>query len=236
MREHDPLNRARFATLYAQFHSPTTEIDCGKKCAPYNEHGVPFCCDTNHTVPTAYQHEWEYLQSATNLWHLWQGQDDNESRRLHSITPKGHSLIACLGHEHCQRDFRSIACRAFPFYPYISEENRFIGLSYYWKYKDRCWVISNLHRVCTKYRQEFIAAFEVIFERLPEEWVIFRYHSQEMRRIFAQQRRSITLLHRDGKNYKLSPATGKLRYLPLDQFPKFGVYKIAAQLPFPDEL
>jgi len=235
MREHDPLNRAGFANLFAQFHSPITETDCGKKCAPYNEYGVPFCCDTNHTIPSAYNLEWEYLHSATNLWHLWKGQNDDETRRLQSITPQGNLLIACQGHEYCQRGFRSITCRSFPFFPYISEEDRFIGLSYYWEYEDRCWVISNLDKVREEYRQEYIAAYEVILERFPAEWDVFRYQSEEMRHIFAQFRRSITLLHRDGKNYKIASTTGKLRRLSQDQFPKFSVYKIAIRLPFPEE-
>jgi hypothetical protein len=236
MRERDRLNQVAFVTLYAQFHSPITELDCGRKCAPYNENGVPFCCDTNHTVPTAYPEEWQYLEASTDLWHPWQSSEDHETNRLHSMTPEGHILITCQGHEHCQRGFRSITCRSFPFFPYLSEEDQFIGLSYYWEYEDRCWVISNLDFVRPEYRQEFSAAYQVIFEQLPEERDIYRYYSQEMRDIFARHRRSITLLHRDGKNYKISPSTGKLRRLPQNKVPKFGVYQIAARLPFPDEL
>ena len=236
MRERNSQNRAEFATLYAQFCSPITELDCGKKCAPYNKNGVPFCCDTDHTVPTAYLEEWQYLENATDLWHLWCAEDDQENERLLSVTPEGQTLIACLGHEHCQRDFRSITCRAFPFFPYLSEEDQFLGLSYYHDYRDRCWVISNLDAVSLEYRQEFITAYELIFEQMPGERENFRYHAQVMRSIHAKSRRTIPLLHRNGENYRVSAGTGEL--LPLNQgkFPKFGVYKIAARLPFPDEL
>jgi hypothetical protein len=236
MRERDRFNQVGIATLYAQFHSPITELDCGRKCAPYNVNGVPFCCDTNHTVPSAYLEEWQYLETATDLWHLWQAQDEQETNRLRSMTPEGHTLIACLGHELCQRNFRSITCRSFPFYPYISAEDQFIGLSYYWEYEDRCWVISNLDVVRPEYRQKFITTYQEIFNRLPEEWESFAYQSKVMRSIFAHQRRAIPLLHRDGENYKVSPTSGQLRRLSLDKFPKFGVHKIAARLPFPDEL
>jgi hypothetical protein len=236
MRDRNRQNRVGFATLYAQFRSPITELDCGRKCAPYNEKGVPFCCDTGHTVPSAYLEEWEFLETATDLWHPWQAKDDVETNRLHSMTPEGHTLIACQGHDHCQRNYRSMTCRAFPFYPYISEEDKFIGLSYYWDYEDRCWVISNLDVVRTEYRQEFIAAYEVIFEKLPEEWEIFSHHSEVMRKIFTHRRRAIPLLHRNGENYTVSPTSGKLRRFSRGKLPKFGVYKIAHRLPFPDEL
>jgi hypothetical protein len=236
MRERDPINRVGYASLYAQFRSPIAELDCGRKCAPYNEKGVPFCCDTKQTVPTASHEEWQYLQANTNLWHLYQARSNQETKRLRSMLPEGHQLIACQGHEHCQRDFRSITCRAFPFFPYITGGNQFIGLSYYWEYEDRCWVISNLDVLQLEYRQEFIAAYEVIFEQLPGEWESFRYQSEVMRNVFAQKRRSIPLLHRNGGNYKVCPTSGKLRRLSVGKYPKFGVYKIAARLPFPDEL
>jgi hypothetical protein len=236
MRERDSLNRVDFATLYAQFRSPIAELDCGRKCAPYNENGVPFCCDTSHTIPSAYPEEWQYLQTSTDLWHAWQSEDDNETNRLQSMAPSGHTLIACLGHELCQRNFRSISCRAFPFYPYISEIGEFIGLTYYWEYEDRCWVISNLEVVRPEYRQEFIAAYDEIFVKLPDEWENFCYHSSYMRKTFANRRRAIPLLHRDGDNYSVSPISGNFRRLVRRKFPKFGVYQIAARLPFPDEL
>ena len=114
-----------FETLYAQFDSPITVLDCGKKCAPHNEYGVPFCCDTGHAVPTAYQPEWEYLSKNSNLWRIWDTDDIEETNRLRSEAPDGQLLIGCLGHLQCQRDYRSITCRAFPFFPYITKEGDF---------------------------------------------------------------------------------------------------------------
>jgi hypothetical protein len=235
MREEKPIKQGEIPILYATFRSPITELDCGKKCAPYNENGVPFCCDTNHAVPTAYHEEWEYLKKNTDLWHPWEGEDEQETQRLRSVTPDGQSLIGCLGHQHCQRDFRALSCRSFPFYPYITEEGAFTGLSYYWDFEDRCWVINNLHVVHPDYRQEFISTFDMLFQRAPGERENFLYHSQIMRQIFAKRRRAIPLLHRNGENYKVTPSSGKMRRTTLEKMPKFGVYKIAAGLPFPGE-
>lgn len=224
-----------FAALYARFQAPISALNCGDKCAPYNENGVPFCCDTRHAVPTAYAAEWDYLQRSTNLWHLWQSNNPDETATLQNETPTGQVLIACLGHNQCQRGFRSITCRAFPFFPYIDREGKFIGLSYYWEYEDRCWVISNLKIVSSEYKTEFIAVYDSIFEHVPGEYENFRYHSIMMRRIFGRRHRAIPLLHRNGSAYKITPRNGRKRKVPVDTLPKLGPYRLAASLPFPGE-
>ena len=225
-----------FKEIYTGFHAPIAEFDCGDRCAPYNEWGVPFCCDITHAVPTAYQQEWEYLQANTDLWHLWQGADRYETESLQAEKPKGQVLIACQGYEHCQRGYRSITCRAFPFFPYVTRQGEFIGLSYYWEYEDRCWVISNLQVVTQTYLQEFVSTFDTIFRQKPDELENFRYHSSMMRRIFSRKRRAIPLLHRYGCAYKVTPRNGRKRRVDLTSLPKFGPYKVAAELPFPDEI
>jgi hypothetical protein len=230
------LTAAQIAAIYARFQAPIAAFDCGNKCAPYNENNVPFCCDTGHAVPTAYQSEWDYLRKNTDLWKPWQAQDPEETLRLQAETPPGQVLIACQGHAHCQRGFRSLTCRAFPFFPYIDSRGSFSGLSYYWEYEDRCWVISNLSVVEPVYRAEFISVYDMIFESAPDEKENFAQHSAFMREVFARRRRSIPLLHRDGEVYKIAPRTEKMRRTSIHKLPRFGPYAVAAKLPFPDEV
>ena len=225
------LTQTDIGQLYAAFDAPIAAFDCGQKCAPYN-HGVPFCCDTCHAVPTAYPAEWDYLQANTDLWHRWQAETPAETTRLQREAGPELVLIECQGHERCQRDFRSLVCRAFPFFPYFDSRGRLLGLSYYWEYEDRCWVISNLQIVGHTYRQQFIQAYETIFEKLPGERDTFRFHSAEMRRVFRKRRRTIPLLHRNGQAYKISPASERMRRVPPASFPKHGPYEIADMLPF----
>lgn len=224
------------STLYADFHVPIAEFDCGEKCSPYNEYGVPFCCDTRHSVPTAYDWEWSYLRSHTDLWHRWEGETDQDTRALQEETPDGQVLIECLGHTRCQREFRSFTCRAFPFFPYLNEAGEFLGLSPYPEYRDRCWLISNLKVVNDEYRQAFIETYQNIFQQLPEERENFAHHSREVRRLSARRGDPVLLLHRDGRAYQVDPKTEVMVEKPLDEFPAFGVYKIAAEMPFPDEI
>ncbi len=225
-----------FAHFYANFDAPITALDCGKKCAPYNEYGIPFCCDTGHAIPSAYQSEWVFLEPNTDLWHPWESDDPGETERLQAETPAGQILIECLGHQLCQRGFRSITCRAFPFFPYITLQREFIGLSYYWEYEERCWVINHLETVTPAYVQQFIRAYDLLFENIPDELENFRYHAIIMRRIFGRKKRTIPLLHRDGRAFAVTPRNGTLEPIDPAQLPKYGPYELAALMPFPDEV
>jgi hypothetical protein len=224
-----------FAALYAQFHRPLAGIDCGQKCAPYNQHAVPFCCDTRHAVPGAYLLEWAYLQAHTDVWHPWCATQDEETSRLQAQTPQGQVLIECQGHRHCQRQYRAITCRAFPFFPYLTRQGEFIGITYYWEYEDRCWIISHLDQVTAEYVRDFITTYETIFHVYPQELEAFRYHSGIMRRLFGRNKRAIPLLHRNGKLYKITPKNGRLRKVFPATLPRYGPYRLASRLLFPDE-
>jgi hypothetical protein len=229
------VNPEDFKILYSSFQSQITALDCGTKCAPYNQRGVPFCCDIHHAIPTAYNAEWAYLKENTNLWHIWQGDATRTTASLRAHVPDGQVPIQCLGHRLCQRNFRSITCRSFPFFPYITREDEFIGLSYYWEYEDRCWVISHLSRVTPEFLSEFINTFDQLFNLYPEERANFHQFSTTMRRHFGRMKRAIPLLHRNGKYYKVTPRTGRLRRIDARSLPKYGPYLIAELLPFPGE-
>ncbi|MBC8509465.1 MAG: hypothetical protein ISR58_20675 [Anaerolineales bacterium] len=220
---------------YNNFAAPIAAFDCGSKCSPYNERGVPFCCDTRHSVPTAYQAEWQYLQENTDLWHIWESGDLIETSRLRAETPADMILIECQGHQKCQRDFRSMTCRAFPFFPYISSEDEFLGLSYYWEYEERCWVINNLDVVTSEYREEFVRTYDELFATESNERNNFAYHAEIMRKKFDEFERQIPLIHRDGNTYLIDPNNERMQIVSPQGLPKFGPYEIAAMLPFPDE-
>jgi len=225
-----------YINIYEGFSAPIHSLDCGNKCAPYNDFGIPFCCDTSHAVPTAYKNEWQYLKANTDLWHLWKSESVDDQNNLEKKTPDNQVLIECLGSQHCQRDFRSITCRAFPFFPYLTSTGELIGLSYYWEYEERCWVISHLDQVTEEYRTQFIKTYDTIFAGNDQELENFRYHAQMMRKKFTEKRRAIPLLHRNGQAYKISPGNERLRRVDITSFSKFGPYAIADWLPFPDEV
>jgi hypothetical protein len=215
--------------LYRRFDAPMVDRDCGLMCAPHNPSGKPFCCDICHAVPAAYHQEWAYLQPRTDLWHVWRGDecpdDGSDPEELRSDTPEHMLLLACKGPALCQRPYRAISCRQFPFFPYISSSYRFLGLAYEWVFENTCWVISNLERVNGVYREEFVRVYDSIFARWQEDHESYYLYSEQMRIQFSAMKRRIPLLHRNGGCYLISPGSERMRRVAVDRLPRFGPYK-----------
>ncbi len=233
------LDQQQIQHLYRIFSSPITHLDCGEKCGAYNENHIPFCCDTRHVIPLAYRQEWEYLKNNTDLWHQYSINVKNSKLLLDKL-PENQVLVECLGYPKCQRDFRAITCRSFPFFPYIDHQGKFIGLTYYWEYEDRCWVINHLHTISPQFRDEFVSAFEVILNNSNQEYANFRHQSIIMRRVFGRKKRAILLISRAAtpqlQFYKISPKNGRLHKVDPQSLGKHGYYYFAEKLPFPEEI
>lgn len=231
------LTQRDITRLYNMFSSSITNVDCGEKCGVYNANHVPFCCDIRCVIPSVYPCEWEYLKYNTDLWRPLEKNDRYEE--TFNKLPENQVPLICLGYQKCQRNFRSLSCRSFPFFPYIDHHGLFIGLSYYWEYQDRCWIINHLFSVTTQFRDEFVAAFQYILERSAQEYDIFYHQSIIMRRVFGRMKRAIPLISREPTQelifYKISPRTGRMRQADGNNFGKYGYYYFAEKLPFPDE-
>lgn len=94
------LEAHEIRAIYDGFDSPISTFDCGKKCAPHNPSGKPYCCDICHAVPAAYKSEWKYLKVNTRLWHPWRGDEcgntaTEERAQLKVNTPNDMILLAC---------------------------------------------------------------------------------------------------------------------------------------------
>ena len=227
MSEYTPSLNFRY--LYDCFDVPVTDIDCGVACAQHNPRGIPFCCDICQAVPVAYNQEWEYLRSSSDLWQPWRGDECPEEpadpTSLRDQTPNHMLLLACQGPQHCQRNFRAVSCRQFPFLPYITSDDRFIGLVYESAFENTCWVISNLARVTANYRQQFIAFYDDMLAKWPADYESYAGASEDLREEFAAKKRRIPLLHRNGGYYLLSPRTERLYRVDPAKLPRFGPYR-----------
>ncbi len=213
-----------FAEIYRRFQASISRHDCGKWCAPLNGGGGPICCSTNDAVPVVHRSEWKLLKSRTDLWHGFKPYDAN-TRAIVSGLHHSNCAIECKGAAFCERDNRTLACRAFPFFPYIDKAGDFIGLSYYWDFEDRCWVISNMQIVERDFLDEFVSAFEYLFSVDPEEFDTYKKHSASMRRVFTRRRQPIPLIGREGGFFKVMPKTAKVLPMTAAGLPKYGPYK-----------
>jgi hypothetical protein len=213
-----------FASLYKQYNANLAFVDCGRKCAPLNN-GQPVCCTTENAIPVVDKAEFELLKSRTDLWYKYKP-NDAVSRKIVKELNSNACAIECKGAAFCERDNRTIACRSFPFYPYLDRAGNFIGLTYYWDFEDRCWIISNMQVVERKFVDEMVAAFERIFKLDPDEYDTMKSHSATMRRVFTRQGKIIPIIHRDGGYFKIKPGSaGMLTPCTPDDFKKFGPYK-----------
>ena len=118
-----------------------------------------------------------------------------------------------------------MSCRQFPFFPYITADDRFIGMTYYWDFEPYCWVVSNLGTVTDRFRREFFTTYDALLNEWEEEYDSYYYLSEDMRTTFAQKRRRIPILHRNGGYYLLSPKSDRLSRVEPHQFRQFGFYK-----------
>ena len=217
------LKPKHFEKIYDGFTAPIAGVDCGAKCAPLNG-GVPVCCDTGHAIPIVDKAEWKLLKSRTDLWHGYKP-DSPDGQAVVDEISSACKAIECKGARHCERDNRTIACRAFPFYPYIQSDGTVFGLAYYWTFEDRCWVMSNMGVVEQTYIDEFLASYDYMFKKDPDEYDLFKEQSANQRRVFSRAGRIIPLIGRDGGYYKVEPHDGgRIRPAKLSEFEKHGPY------------
>lgn len=221
-----------FEELYSQFSSPLSTIDCGLKCGPYNDYGVPVCCDIQLTIPAAFEAEWEYLQKRTDLWRVWSSSERFSS--LEDDLQDGQVLLQCLGHKKCQREYRTLTCRAFPFFPYLDSRGEFTGLGYYRDYRESCWVISNLAVVTTEFRSEFRRAYLKVFEKYPDMKENFHRYADYIRGE-TKEDQWITVLDFESGVHLIHPETEESRQIDYKDLPAYSVFAIGKELQFPDE-
>ena len=212
-----------YARVYAAFTAPVSRYDCGRKCAPHNE-GIPVCCTADHAVPIVDKSEYELLKSRTDLWRDYVPKD-SAGRKIVADMHASCAAGECKGVQFCERDNRSMACRAFPFFPYFTRERKLVGLAYYWDFEDRCWILSNLQVVDRDFVREFVAAYEALFAVDEDEREGMVEHSASMRRVFSRRNLPIPLVGLDGGFLAVEPRTHVLRPARVEEFLRHGPYR-----------
>jgi hypothetical protein len=217
-----PLTPDDFARLYERFNAPVCKFDCGRKCAPLNG-GSPVCCSTQDAVPVVHKAEFKLLQSRTDLWKRFKPYDAATRKIVDELTTSS-CAIECKGAAFCERHNRTIACRAFPFFPYVSRERQVLGLSVYWIFEDRCWMMSNMRLVEKPFIEECLDTWHAIFAKDKEEWETYVDYSATMRRVFSRWCRRIPVLDRDARLLLVDPSTGETRRGRTEEYPRYGPF------------
>lgn len=217
------MQPADFKTVYDRFQANISRFDCGRFCAPLNN-GQPVCCDTAHAIPVVDKPEFQLLKSRTDLWSRFKPHDAI-ARKIVAELHKDCVAVECKGARFCERDNRTLACRAFPFYPYFTRTGELLGLGTYWIFADRCWLISNMQVVEREFVEEFIAAYEYVFARDEAERDAMKNHSANHRRIATRNNQPILLIGRTGGFLKIMPRTHQVRPATEKDLIRSGPYK-----------
>jgi hypothetical protein len=216
------IKASDFAALYRGFNAPISRFDCGRKCAPLNG-GEPVCCSTKNAVPVVHKVEFDLLKSRTDMWSKFKPYD-YATREIVAELTSDCTAIHCKGARFCERDNRTIACRGFPFFPYITRERKFIGLGTYWVFEDRCWVMSNLQIVDRQFVDEFVATYEALFVKDHSEFTTYVDFSASARRVFSRWKRELAIIGRKGELLIVEPSTGEVRRGSARDYPKVAPF------------
>lgn len=211
-----------YVDIFASFGANVVGLDCGKKCAPHNG-GIPVCCDTGHAIPIISKNEWTVLSQRSDMWHKFKAVTPDAKQVLSDLS-SACMAVECKGARLCERDNRSMACRAFPFFPYIDKNDNIIGLSYYWNFADRCWVISNMGKVRREFVQQFLKSYDTLFAADPEERQVFRDHSATMRRVFSRKGEPIYVIQPDMTYLMIKPKGAGTKLVQASDLPSFPPY------------
>jgi hypothetical protein len=174
--------------LLRTLRAPVTSFDCGTLCAP-NNGGVPVCCHAQQVLPVLYRAELALLQKRSDLWrrHVPAGDD----AALRHAARACDVFAVCKGHTHCERDNRSLACRTFPFEPYVDHDGRLAGIVFAYDFAHLCPLIASQHTISGRFVVQCIAMWERMFAFDDAERAFYAGCSRTLRRQFGRRREAI---------------------------------------------
>jgi hypothetical protein len=213
-----------YKRYYNGFNASISEkVDCGRFCAPLNGN-VPVCCTSDNAIPIISKAEWKHLKKQTDIWKKFKP-FDKTSRKIVKELHETCKAVDCSIAPICQREHRTLACRSFPFYPYFNKQEEIIGISYYWIFEDRCWILSNLKVVEVPFINEMLDTYEDLFTRDEEERQAFVDQSKDARKYFSKKNRPMPIITREGGLLKVVPKSkGQIEPATLEDFITLGPY------------
>jgi hypothetical protein len=151
--------------------------------------------------------------------------NDGQTRKIVGELTASSCAIECKGAAFCERHNRTIACRAFPFFPYVTRERDVAGLTVYWIFRDRCWMMSNLRLVERTFISQCLDTWDAIFAKDGEEWDTYVDYSATMRRVFSRWGLAIPVLDRQARLLLVDPSSGAARTGGAGDYPRFGPFR-----------
>lgn len=190
-----PVSPADIEGLLRTLRAPVTSFDCGTLCAG-NNGGVPVCCHAEQVLPVLYRAELALLQKRSDLWrrHVPKGDD----APLRAAARTCDVFAVCKGHQHCERDNRSLACRTFPFEPYLDQDANFVGIVFAYDFAHLCPLITSGHEISPRFITQCCTMWERLFALDADERAFYAGCSRTLRRQFGRRHEPIPVFTKTG--------------------------------------
>jgi hypothetical protein len=107
-------------------------------------------------------------------------------------------FAVCKGHQHCEREHRSLACRTFPFEPYLDHDGEFVGIVFAFDQAHLCQLITSEHEISPEFVRQGCAMWRRMFELDAEERAFYAGCSRTLRRQFGRRGESIPVFSEHG--------------------------------------
>ncbi|MBN1115372.1 MAG: hypothetical protein JXA66_08530 [Oligoflexia bacterium] len=194
------LNEDDFRYLYNILDANITDFDCGAICALEND-GVPVCCEVNVVIPILYKNEYKYVNRHCKLWKRFKPENAHDKRLIKDC---GYDdiMAICRGHKDCNRNYRSMVCRTFPFYPFIEKNGNFLGLTYNYDFENKCILVGHPGMVNPVYIKQSLKAWNYVFDKDEAEYDAH----YDLSRVIENKRR------RKGKKIDIINTEGVFKY------------------------
>jgi len=169
------LKEKDFIYFYKLLNIPATNFDCGLYCSNNNN---PICCDQSKVIPVLYKNEFKYLEKSK----MWKKFIPKTKRDYYLYNSCGEDEIManCQGSLNCIREYRSLICRTFPFYPYIDKNKNFLGLTYNYEFDNKCILISKPYLINKTFIQKSIKLWTIVFSKDINEFYAYQEVSRKI--------------------------------------------------------
>jgi len=183
---------ANWGILYNAFTAEVCDFNCGTLCAPDNG-GEPACCRNDGCAPILYKDELRYLKSNTDMWRRRRARNEEERKEFAEIEDY-ICYGGCKGVTHCDRRYRSLTCRFFPFEPYIEKSGQFPGLTWVYRCDYLCPLIGNREvRINQEYIDQSVRVWWSMFALYPEEYSCYYEESEKTRRTLKRRGKRVRI-------------------------------------------
>ncbi len=172
------LTERQLQRFYRMLSVRMTDSDCGRYCAPQNN-DVPYCCDQEKLVPVLFKDEYKWHRKQGDFWKKMSIQTKSD-KRLVQDSCSYNVFATCPGVKNCRRTLRSLACRLFPFEPFIDKTGCVMGLVYQNGENECCSLFGKPQRIYNQtYIRNAIRVWQELVDIFPEEKDMYMLESRK---------------------------------------------------------